>query len=360
MSVQEDVKISELSNDPSLSNDYHLFLGVREQFLENGEINNISPYYSYAIQLSTFTDAILNRKNTVTKEWIFNSKENPPLQKTRFDPRNFCNSYIISSNSKRKDVINNTNTYSDNNTFFPNEYESTMLTSTNVTQYSIANLDYVDRMAALLYETWINSISSFISAIQKNAILPSKVGDTIFSTTLSSEALVRQYYGNGRLLFKLGDYEAYAPDTHWIQHKGDPSPKNDYLIVASESGVSQRTPGSDDGDNSKRHITKRYLKTHHHPLGSHSHEITVSGSSSQEFAKWISVNTKKPDQLRGGGDAWDDGNLDYAFGTTMNIETSNGVSLNQHGSFTSHENGIEYDIDIRQAFKRVYVWERTS
>lgn len=352
---QVDVKISELAQNTNGLSNFHLFLGNTIKYLENSEtINSLSPYHSYAVDLSTLNSTIIDRPREVTREWIFNKEELPPEQMTRFDPRKFCSEYILSSSVKRKGIISDDNLYVGNEDFFP-ETPETPIDDLSVSQYAIANLDYVDKMAALLYDTWIGSLKEFLSVVQKDAVIPSKIGDIVYSTTLSSLDLVKKYYGNGRLLFKIGNVEYHAPNTNWKQLT------KEYFLVAADSNVVANSDDKTGGNNSLRQITERYLKKHHHGITDHDHTIKIKGSSSTNtpYLKKISNHNGSSKQESGKGEKPIDSITNVPYTGSVKFTTSENVSLKTDGSAKdSAYSGEEYEKDIQQAYKNVYVWER--
>ena len=366
--VQVNTKMSELRTAlySELDNE-DLFFSSTIRYVddEKESVEYAFPYESYANTLSAMFGSILHRPRTVTKQWIFDSKEYPPLQTTRMNAETFFNQYIIDSNN-RKDIItlNGNGNYSNNNNFFPRNLDSTMLDAEDISQYSIANLDYVNRMAALLYDYWIDLLKNFSDTIAHSGMVQSAVGMFVYSTTLSksdssnSNSNIRKFYGMGQKLCEIGDKIYYAPNTSWLQHKGK------YFLIAANNNDIVEFNKAEATKNNPVDITinKDYISPHTHKIDSHSHTVNVSGSASNQSLQvgtWPGSGVSKKIKTHSREDAHGvrSGSVTIT-GTSVSYSASGDVGGSDNS--TIHTSGEDWSLNIEQSFKEVYVWERIN
>jgi len=363
--IIEPVKINELEktswNNIDEENDLllksHLFDGSIESFLKKNIDQN--SFYSDSLTFEKFFIWILQNNQHIIKRWIFNSKENPPLQLSLFDAKNFFDLYF-----KKKEniggLINNSGLYK--STYFQNASD-TIIDSSNANKYSIANLDYVNRIIAMIYDKLRDSIHLLLKMfIEINGNLyyePSYIGQIIHGTdrivpskTGRIDQYVRQIYGDGSLIFKLDDLiEIRKPNTTWILHK------DEYSLAASSTNIISGSNGlhKDDGNNS---LVDTPLIKHDHDVEAHGHtsggKITGSVSIATFLTKFI-----------GGNDKSGSGSVSSIPPEPANKTTPTCTSVNKSCSGSSFSiNNYTGDstlkIDIQQAYKYCYIWERVS
>ena len=362
MLLKIDTKISELSQAQiNESEDY--LIKFREEYSDEDTLQEGFPYSSEKIKIESFINYILSSNQMISGQWTF---EELPEQTTRFGIDDYINNILLNTNN-RSDCVSLTGNgyYSRNQTLFPPETSSTWMSSLSVSQYSIPNLDYLHRIAAYIYGTLRNEIENYI----RLNLLPSKVGDIIFTTTLNQsdsfngvtqsdtnhDAKVRNIYGHGEVLFEVGDIKITAPNTKWqlIAEK---------RLISGTDTASKVDHDVDNGTSvtiSKDHHFKKHSHTKN---GKHSHSgPSASASVKSTFIVGIDVGKKKNDGSQSGpGGAVDGYSVSYGTATGSSVASAsvkpNYVSISQN---TNSGIGVaSYSLNIEQAYKNVYVWKR--
>ena len=221
----------------------------------NNDIGGDIPYTSNSIRSDILSSAIKDSlgKDTVNVDGLWNfhtSKENIPKNDFYYKTDDFLNS--LSDQTKLTSIINSETEEGKKGWY--NTLDSSVLqneenvksgeeSSLSVSNNSIPNIDYIHRLIAGLYKNIKDEII--------NGIIPSYIGEIIFSTTLSSEEKVKEKYGD---------------TTSWKRHCGyflrgamglDENNNSDTVISANDyddTGLS-----ADDGNDSIQLLSNNLL-----------------------------------------------------------------------------------------------------
>jgi len=358
---QVDVKITDLEiYDKPQTKDTDLFL------LASCVDSFSRSFISKTTDISSIANLLTNKPREVSGTWTFESDIEPPLDLTRFDPRNFFSKYIISSESVRNGVINISGNY-DNNTFFPPEYDPKIqYDAINQSMYAIANLDYVNKIVALAHKDLLNLFINIPETIYKDddsSVVPSFVGDILFTThNFPNEDALRSIFGDGSILISdLGNsgIEIRKPNTRWVKHTGDFVFRcTDNQSKVKKSTTTHTYNADDNSNNNNRSI----------PLGTHAHGIDSYHNHSVSFNGSIDGNTQLYFEINGIGTKLDDhplegkGSRSHEASISLKDTISMSLSKDSGGSTVTETNnsGGNEKVNILQAFKRVYVWERVQ
>lgn len=253
---------------------------------DSNEVIPNQQYISRVAAISSFIDYILVGNRKVTGHWTFSSGSLPPEQTTHFGIDDYINNILLSS-ANRSDCIslNGNGYYSENETLFPHD-PAAISSSIDVSQYSIPNLDYINRLYGYIFDSILKKIRdtylyNFITQSGTNYI-QSSVGDFVFSTFLSKcddsndNTNIKKWYGMGQKLYDFGDEEISAPNTNWVKH-------GEYVLRGANSGV---VPGRGVSNNSNNNDVSIPLAWHGHTLVRHQHG-GISVKAEVKSGKWV-------------------------------------------------------------------------
>ena len=355
----EPVKIHELpkkewnviNEEKDLLLEARTFSQLKEEFDKNF-------FTSDSINFDLLFKWILKYPQIIHAKWVFNSKEYPPLQLTLFDIIRLFSTYF-KNKSELQGVINNSGNYQ--STYF--DEKDTILDSIKSDKRSIANLDYVNRTIGIIYD----KIREIIHTLMKTLIeingskyyQQSFVGQIVHGTKNLEPANsgridtnVRKIFGDGSLILKIDDtFEIRKPDTTWILHKDEYSLRaNNRDVISGEKGLK-----SDGGDNSPRDTP---LIKHYHHVPGHKHDFDKKVSVNINVAGFLkTVNSKPDNSKKGGGPAYKcDDFLDFSV-----PKLAASAECNNDSYSINEVSGVKNPtIDIQQAYKYCYIWERIS
>ena len=342
--MTERIDVTDL-NHANLSSISPNDLYLKSTFLENisASVEDRSPdlnlydcFKSNSFKMSSFIDDFLESDRHISGHWTFSSGSLPPEQNVRLANSNFINNILLSGDNRRDCItLNGNGYYSRSQTLFPPETSASWVNALSIPQYAIPNLDYVHRLACWIYEDLTNRIRNLSS----DKYEPSYVGQIIHTTRMSSQGMLQQKYG---------------PNTSWKQHIG-------YSLRGATSGVKTYASSGnnaftkDDGDNGVRTIP---VIEHQHSV-SHGHDVSNSGGGASatytgQLVTSISISTDKSTVSRTHMVRWWPNYNSGASSSGDNKSSGWGtVSVLNTGSTSP-------TVDINQAYKNVYIWERIS
>lgn len=363
-------KISEL-NPFRILEEKDLLLKCEKNYDTDGALDLKKPYTSHRIEISSFLSAIFSRERTISVDWNF---DKVPEQKIRYSINDFIDNVLLDK-TNREDAINlNGGFYDSLSKDFKEEIDAL-----DASEYSIANIDYVNRVAALVYAALLNLVTTYANI----EICQSSIGDVIHSTTLSiaksytdgdgnrieessrnrGDAIVRNTFGAGRTIFEFGDFILKEPDTQWI--------------LSAQNRIIAGTDASSDIGKENGHISIQVdnVLNHSHSIGNnpqaHSHN-TGEVKASVSKNGMIKFNCGFPD-VDTGGSGSPKGSKGYNadLGIPSGAGKSSGSSSDRSKTQTS-KNPIKSNkdktpngsnsgsINIEQAYKDVFVWVRIA
>jgi len=332
-----DVKITDLAQVSNV-NDSDLFLVSHPLYDATGVLQQTTPYSSNSISggalSSTLKTCLENDSLNVVDKWSFKTTSGRiPTQNVKLDVSALIRA--LETPSQLTSITNDTQDgwYKQLPTSFlqQNGNPSDTIQSISVNNNSIPNIDFVNKVAASVYQSLLEKIEG------AGAYIKSHVGQIIHSTTLSSEVLVRNVYGS---------------NTIWIQHVG-------YFLKGADTNVVSSYAYKTSGDISCQIDT---------PLAKHEHNITakntsitaITGETSSGGRKWPGiVNGVAVAADRGGSTAAPNSQitLDATWSVTPKFKiaafTNNLKADNPEGSTE------KTTIPINPPYKNVYIWERT-
>lgn len=325
---REFVEIINLKEDSNISSftDDDLFL--KSSILkENQALDNINDnaYKSNSFNALSIIQNIFSKPRTITKNWEFSIPGRPPTISVEIDPFGFVSAILSNTHNRRDAIYLSGGEYTQRTS---DGYDA-ISSSLSVSQFSITNLDYANRIAAWIYDDIINRLSNIIEIQKKRTF----VGQIIHTTKLSTKALVKNVYGQ---------------DTDWIQHVG-------YTLRGTDSNAhvvfndNKKTAG----DNGTRTMP---LINHSHSV-SHTHDFSVGGGVSVTQSIVFRSLTWK-----GQGGAQKNGGAHPFWSQILNSGSSKSDSK-KTSSYTillNNKSINDSPLDIRQPYKNVYIWERIS
>lgn len=354
-----DVKITdlELYNEKQIKEeDLFLLASLIDEYFRN--------YYSATTYLSSIASLLVNKPREVSAHWVFDSGEEPPIQTTRFDPRRFFNDYVLNKDNI-DGVINLSGHYADNETFFPIQFDpKDQIEAIDSSLYSFANLDYVNKITAAAHKDLLelfNEIPKTIYDDGDSVVLPSFVGTIVFTTkNYANDNALRAIYGDGgNIINDVNGSQIVIkkPDTHWVRHSGQfvfRCTNNTSKVKASSLDDIKNKDG---GSNDPREVP---LKSHGHSIkSSHHHSVSGPGKlvGSVKLVTGYSMRCKTHKASGMGGDS-----PRQLLKTEDSGTLKGGGSVGSGGAKISNTDdaGGGQKLDIKQAFKNVYVWERVS
>ena len=349
--AQIDVKITDLDTFDSNRIKESDILLLASSLGANSTFNNVT------CQFQTFVDYILNLNRNVDAKWIFKvTVENPSMQSTRFDISDFREK-IISNEVNLNDMLelNGTGFYYNNNVLFPpNILKKTYngINSKDISQFSVANLDYANRIFGYLYNTLSNKITSaFNSTFNNSTFLKSNVGDIIFSKDLSTENQVRSVYGNGEIITSFDNrIQIQTIDTKWIQH-------GKYVLTGAKENVVKNNNNKTGGEET----CKLALPEHNHIVTAHNH--TVDASATVNSGKWITYfSTGSATKAAVGEDKTAKNIIKSMAGKTVTAKSTTSVSFNDVSVPTMESGNADKNstINVMQPTMFFYIWERIA
>lgn len=336
-----------------------------DKFLKSSPISTASnsnnqQYENRITDLSSISECLLRKERTITTKWNFVTRTKPPIQVTRFDPRNFFNNFIIDK-TKCEAVINLNSDAYDSSSFFPTSSSNNPINAKTAAQGTIANLDYTNRLCAACQKELLALFSTLTTTFIHTSggtsryFLPSFVGMLVYGTTsdLSSADKLKSIYGNGGTITidETNNVKINIPKTSWIRHN------KKYIFRASGSGITKNHAVADDGSNNTNISIPILLHTH--IVGSHGH-----GVSSSKAGGSVTVVTGEAGHING-----DNGSGLAFHGRSHPGNATAGASANCSGSspygfskgkFYTNKTGSSTTINKIEATKYVYIWERIS
>ena len=315
------VKITDLTEYKEKNQIKKSDLVLKSSFLSNS--HNLDTYSSNSLSTSVIVNDFFTKPRTITNTWNFVISANAPSIPFRVDTKEYID-YVLSNFENRKDAINLSGGYYTQRTFGDYDNEKSSL---SVSQYSIANLDFINRLAAWIYDDIVSRISTVIEVKKQTSF----VGQIIHSTTLSSKSLLKEKYGE---------------NTNWIQHVG-------YTLRGVNSDVSFNKLSADGGSNNNRTMP---LIEHNHTI-KHSHTTSWGNSGSFNGGN-VLVNIDSGSGAHGGS-RYDGASVG---GQTYNAKASKSSTLTTDSVAIILKNASSGNVslDIRQPYKNVYIWERIS
>lgn len=327
----------------------------------NNDIGGDIPYTSNSIRCDILSSAIKDSlgKDTVNVDGLWNfhtSKENIPKNDFYYKTDDFLNS--LSDQTKLTSIINSETEEGKEGWY--NTLDSSVLqneenvksgeeSSLSVSNNSIPNIDYIHRLIAGLYKNIKDEII--------NGTIPSYIGEIIFSTTLSSEAKVREKYGD---------------NTRWKRHCGyflrgamglDENNNSDTVISASSYDDDDKGLKKDDGND--------FIQLLSNNLPKHTHEATFYGNQLTTQVLSKAPDNEKIDGAEDGGTkkftlASNGGGVEASKVEEQNYFISKVASwlyvkFTPTGRVTITESDGKDDpdkINILPPYKNVYIWER--
>lgn len=353
------VKITDL-NEALLSDvsDSDYFLQASPMVsLDDADASSDVQYISRTACISSFINYITSQERNVTGHWRFTAVKEPPEQNTRFSITDYVNNILLKKDN-RSNCINLTGNgyYSDNPTLFPHSPTATK-SSLSVSQYSIANLDYVNRVFANVFDSLINELAGAYNRefgmLGGKRYIRSSVGDFVFSTTksLSSEAQLQAIYGDGQVLYTIGGQQIRAPLTRWKKH-------GEYVLRGASSGVEANKDSSSDGSNNN--LLEIPLPTHGHTLSKHTHG-GVKVKAWVDGGKWVTDIWTGDEKMK------DDSHAKYHRKALQGVSKGNvkvaaeaSLTIGSSKNFNCSYVGTDNKVSKIQPTFYCWVWERTQ
>lgn len=348
---KEDIKVSQLSSDSYVANN-DLLLKIRE--------SQTTPYSMSHVRVREFTDSVFDRDKDISADW--NLRQFPTID-NRINIENFT-SNLDNNLSGLSNSFNEGEILSD-----IEEEGNNLLDLDSVSaQQQPATIEFINQIASYIYYKTVTAIDS----LDMN-FMPSEVGDVIFATTLNpissfngvlesesgaGDAKVRKLFGYGR---KITDFLS-EPDTHWKL-----SAVNCLIQGCNEDegNVIGETTGSDTIDlDSTQHVPRH----NHQVASSHTHSMSTSQSLRETAVTSFYTYRKRLDNDFSSYDGVNHWVATYGDPTRRNQiggRVSGSVSVNK-GTYSKEQTSStdgdydNYTLDIKQAYKNVYVWVRTK
>ena len=348
--ISVDSKISELRS--SYIDEEKDFLLINSKQFEDDESTLVfsNPYTSSKIQVSSFFEAIVSRSRTISSEWSFLSV---PELRTRYGIKDLIDNVLLNPENRRDAIELSGGFYTQKASDF-----SSSVSSLSVSQYSIANLDYVNRLACLIYSSLLTMVDTYMNA----TLVQSCVGDVIHSTTLrpsasynnvsqsgdNQDAMVRDLFGANRVIYSLNNIEWREPDTQWKLS----------AISCLIAGTTQNSAiGSTEGQTDII-LSKDQLIKHSHNTESHGHgNASVTASVSQYG--YTNIEIGRQGEMKGSTGPCGDVTATFAsIKGYYSGSASNGT--NEVSQETSNSGIRNATINVEQSYKNVYVWVRVG